>query len=121
MHKMTQTQNNYLALEVYPENTATMNVDAAKELGINDGDEVYIESRAGKIKLKAKLIQGIRKDTVMVYHGFGRYAKDMTKAFGRGANDGDLIPSMTFDEMKALNDPGMGSCMCDFGVKITKA
>lgn len=121
MHKMTQTQNNPLALEVYPENTATMNVATGEKLGVRDGDEVYVESRAGKIKLKAKLIKGIREDCVMVYHGFGHYSKDLTKAFGRGANDGDLIPSISFDEMKALNDPGMGSCMCDFGVNVYKA
>jgi thiosulfate reductase / polysulfide reductase chain A len=57
----------------------------------------------------------------MIYHGFGRYSNLMTNAFGRGANEGDLIPSMTFEEMKALKDPGMGACMQDFAVKIYKA
>lgn len=126
MHKMTQTQNNELALSVYPENSAVMHVSNAEKLGIRDGDEVYVESRSEgeierKIKLKARLIEGIRSDTVMIFHGFGRYSKLMTNAFGRGANEGDLIPSMDFNEMKARKDPGMGSCMQDFPVKIYKA
>ncbi len=128
MHKMTQTQNNVLALTGYPENSAVMNKAAAKGMGIQDGDEVYVESRSSgwmdrerKIKLKAKLIEGIRPDTVMIFHGFGRYSKHLTQGFGRGANEGDLIMSMSFEEMKKNNDPGMGAAMQDQAVKIYKA
>ncbi len=126
MHKMTQTQNNVLALHGYPENSAVMNTEKAREMGIAEGDEVYVESRKfgdleRRIKLKAKLISGIRPDTVMIFHGFGRYSKLLTQAFGRGANEGDLIPSVTFNEMRQLNDPGMGAAMQDYAVKIYKA
>ncbi len=121
MHKMTQTQNNWLKMEIYPENHATMNVELGRELGIADGDEVYVESRAGKIKLKAKLIEGIRKDTIKVDHGFGHWSRSQTVAYQQGANDGDLIPHMTFDEQLGLKDPGFSACMCDFGVKVYKA
>ena len=128
MHKMTQTQNNVLALTGYPENSAVMNTAKAREMGIADGDEVYIEARSGgwmdrerKIKLKAKLIEGVRPDTVMIYHGFGRYSSYMTEAFGRGANEGDLILSMDFKQMRSLNDPGMSAAMQDQAVKIYKA
>ncbi len=121
MHKMTQTQNNSLAMELFPENSATIHVSLGSKLGIKDGDEVYVESRTGKIKVKAKLIEGIRPDTVQVMHGFGHWAKDLSVAYGKGGNDGDLIPDMTFEEMAALKDPGMGACMQDFGVKLYKA
>ena len=120
-HKMTQTQNNPLLMEVYPENYATMNTALGKELGIRDGDEVYVESRVGKIKIKARLIEGIRPDCVQVIHGFGHWSRDLTRAHQVGANDGDLIPDMTFEEMAALGDPGMGACMTDFGVKVYRA
>lgn len=128
MHKMTQTQNNVLALAGYPENSAVMNKAKAAEMGIKDGDDVYVESRSQgwmdrerKIKLKAKLIEGVRPDTVMIFHGFGRYSSYLTQAFGRGANEGDLIPTMSFDEMNKINDPGMGAAMQDYAVKISKA
>ncbi len=121
MHKMTQTQNNRLIMEVYPENFATMNAKLGQKLGIRHGDEVYVESRVGRIKLKARLIEGIRPDCVQVVHGFGHWSRDMTRAYQVGANDGDLIPDMTFAEMRKLRDPGMGACMTDFGVKVYKA
>jgi len=121
MHKMTQTQNNPLLMEVYPENHATMNVKLGEELGIRDGDEVYVESRVGRIKLKARLIEGIRPDCVQVVHGFGHWSRDLSLAHQAGANDGDLIPDMTFEEMAELGDPGVGACMTDFGVKVYKA
>lgn len=121
MHKMTQTQNNTLAMELFPENSATMNVETGRSLGIKDGDAVYVESRAGKIRLKAKLIAGIRPDCVQVMHGFGHWSKDLSVANGRGGSDGDLIPDMTFEEMAALKDPGAGGCMSDFCVKVYKA
>jgi len=128
MHKMTQTQNNVLALAGYPENSAVMNKAKAEEMGIADGDEVYVEARSAgwmdrerKIKLEAKLIEGVRPDTVMIYHGFGRYSTYLTQGYGRGANEGDLIMSMDFNEMRRLNDPGMGSAMQDHVVKIYKA
>jgi thiosulfate reductase / polysulfide reductase chain A len=54
MHKMTQTQNNVMALDAYPENAAVMNANTAQEMGIADGDEVYVESPA-KAKLSVKL------------------------------------------------------------------
>ncbi len=126
MHKMTQTQNNIMALDGYPENAAVMNVNTAREMGIAEGDEVYVESPGEgdierKIKLKAKLVKGIRPDTVMIFHGFGRYSKLLTAGFGRGANEGDLIPTVSFDEMKKMNDPGMGSAMQDVAIKVYKA
>ncbi|HSH36395.1 molybdopterin-containing oxidoreductase family protein, partial [Schnuerera sp.] len=120
MHRMTESQNNSLVLELYSENHAILNDEKAAEMGIKDGDEVCIESRVGKIILKAKLTTGIRKDCVSVFHGFGHWSKGLTKAKGRGANDGDLIPSMTHEEKKSLHDPGAGACMLDFPVKIYK-
>lgn len=67
------------------ENTIAVNVDMAKQLGIQDGDTVVVESRVGKAKGKAKLTQGIRPDTIAVsYHhghwsmGFPEYAKKGT-------------------------------------------
>ena len=108
-------------MELYRENRATMHVELGEELGIQDGDEVYVESRAGRIKLKAELIEGIRKDCIKVDHGFGHWSRSQSVAYQQGANDGDLIPHMSFEEQLGLNDPGLGACMTDFGVKVYKA
>ncbi|RQD67379.1 MAG: twin-arginine translocation signal domain-containing protein [Tindallia sp. MSAO_Bac2] len=121
MHKMTESQNNTLVMELYGENNAILNRETAENMGIKDGDLVNIESRVGKIQLKAKLTDGIRHDCVCVFHGFGHWSRKLNVAYGIGANDGDLIPSMTHEEMKELHDPGAGACMTDFPVKVTKA
>ncbi|WP_158212361.1 molybdopterin-containing oxidoreductase family protein [Natranaerobius trueperi] len=121
VHKMHSTQNNPIANEISPENHAVMNSKTALELGINDGDEVIVESKVSQIKVNAKLIEGIRPDCVMVKHGFGRWSKELSVAHSKGANEGDLIPDMTVDEMRNINDPGAGACMSDFCVKVFKA
>ncbi len=122
MQKMTETQNNELTLQVDPENTVMINENTAADMGISEGDEVYVESRTGnRIKLKAELLKGIREDCICVFHGFGHWSRDLTLAHQRGANEGDLIPTMTIQESLDLKDPGAGGCMSDFCVKIEKA
>lgn len=121
MHKMTATQNNELMLQAYPENSVMLHREKAQEMGIQEGDEVYVESRAGRIKLQAEIIEGIRPDCICIEHGFGHWSKQYSLAYQRGANEGDLIPRISIDEMLKINDPGAGSCMNDFCVKVYKA
>ncbi|MCC5910608.1 MAG: molybdopterin-dependent oxidoreductase [Clostridiaceae bacterium] len=121
VHKMAATQNNKIANELCPENHAVMNADKAAEMGIKDGDEVIVKSKVNEVRLKAKLIQGIRPDTVMIEHGFGHRSKALSLANGKGANDGDLIPDFTVEEFKKLRDPGAGACMSDVCLSIRKA
>ncbi|MEW5919588.1 MAG: molybdopterin-dependent oxidoreductase [Bacillota bacterium] len=121
MHKMTATQNNELRIQVYPENSAILHKDTAKQLGIKDGDEVTVESRVGKIKLKAQLTEGIRPDCVCVEHGFGHWSKELTIANNRGANEGELIPNYSIEESLALKCPGANVLMTDFCVKVARA
>lgn len=120
--RMTQSQND----PVFEEFCCTgcpviINQDTAKKLGINDGDEVFVESVAGKIKLNAKLIQGIRPDCVAIEHGFGHWSKGYSVACNKGGNDGDLIPSMTIEEQLEYNTPDMAAYMEDVVLKVYKA
>ncbi len=120
-HRHTKTTNNPLLLELDPSNCAFIHPGTAEKLGIKDLDWVYVESRTGKIKLKARLIKGIREDCVAIFHGFGHWSKELHNAYGRGANDGDLIPDQTVDEILARKDPTAGACMEDICVKVYKA
>ncbi|WP_353892963.1 molybdopterin-dependent oxidoreductase [Proteinivorax hydrogeniformans] len=121
VHKMHRTQNNPIADEISPENYAVMNAQVAQKMGIKDGEEVIVESKISEIKLKAKLIEGIRPDTIMIEHGFGRWAKGLKVAHGKGANDGDLIPDFSVEEFRKLNDPGAGACMSEVCLNVRKA
>jgi thiosulfate reductase / polysulfide reductase chain A len=121
MHKMTTTQNSELRMQLYEENSAIMHKNTAQQLGISDGDEVTVESKVGKIKLKAQLIDGIRPDCVCIEHGFGHWSKELTIAYNKGANDGDLIPNYSIEESLAFKCPGASVMMTDFCVKVAKA
>ena len=121
MHKMTESQNNELLMQLYSENTVMISETKAQEMGISDGDELVVESRVGKIQLKAELVKGMRPDCVCVEHGFGHWSPDLSLAQGKGANDGDLIPDVPIDEMLALKCPGANGLMNDFCVKVSKA
>lgn len=64
---------------------AELNPVTARELGIRDGEEIWLESPLGKIKLRAKVYPGAQPDVVNVpyslgHRAYGRYAR------GRGAN-----------------------------------
>lgn len=60
-----------------------MNAQAAKAREIEDGDEVWIESEAGKVKGKVQLTQGIRPDTIVIAGQFGQWATPVAKDTGR--------------------------------------
>jgi len=62
----------------------------AAKLGISDGDDVYIESKVGRIRTKARLYEGARPDTVNMpfelgHKTYGRWAR------GRGANPNEIL------------------------------
>lgn len=119
-HRMTQSQNDPILAELQPENGALLNTQTAQKLGLKAGDEVWVESVAGKIRLKAMLTQGLRPDCVAVDHGFGHWSDALSIANGRGANDGDLIPSRTVEQQLAEGDPGVSAMMEDVVVSVSK-
>jgi thiosulfate reductase/polysulfide reductase chain A len=114
-------QNLEYNIQIYPENQCFINTETAKKLGVKNGDYVMVESPVGKIKVKAKVTEGIRPDTVCVDHGFGHWSKAMTKAYGKGSNEGDLIPAQSTQEMLDAKDPSMSENMNDVCVRVYKA
>ncbi len=119
--RLTQNQNDPVLAELWPENCAVLHADTAHELGISEGDYVWVESRWGKIKVKAKLTQGIRPDCVAVDHGFGHWSPALSVAYGKGANDGELAPNATIDEQLQYKDPSMSAYWEDIAVRVYKA
>jgi anaerobic selenocysteine-containing dehydrogenase len=67
-----------------------INPETAKSLGIKDGDPIWVESPAGKLKSKARLFPGTHPKCIHIPYGqghkaYGRWAK------GRGINPNDLL------------------------------
>ncbi|MFC1914240.1 molybdopterin dinucleotide binding domain-containing protein, partial [Chloroflexota bacterium] len=71
-------------------NFAEINSRTAQALGIKDGDTVYVESPYGKIKVKARVFEGIHPGVVSIASGqghraYGEWAK------GIGVNPNEII------------------------------
>jgi len=67
-----------------------INPETAQRMGIKDGDLIWVESRAGKVKAKARLFPGTHPNCIHIPYGqghkaYGRWAK------GRGINPNDLL------------------------------
>jgi anaerobic selenocysteine-containing dehydrogenase len=67
-----------------------INPETAREMGIEDEDLIWVESKAGKVKAKARLFPGTDPKCIHIPYGqghkaYGRWAK------GRGINPNDLL------------------------------
>lgn len=117
-HKRNTTQNNALLNEIMPTNAALLHPDLAAKLGVKEGQQIRIRSRVGQIELPAHLTQTLRKDSVMVAHGFGHRSRLLTKAGQKGARDGDVVPGWSAAAMAAHGNFGGASCIMDAVVAI---
>lgn len=84
-------QNNEWLHELCPENSLWINSDEAARRRIADGDLVVVRSPVGQVKIRAHVTGRIRPDCVSMPHGFGHRSPGLSRAFGRGACDQDLI------------------------------
>ncbi len=92
VHTFARTQNNWLLMEMDPENEVWIHRAEAEKLGLRNGDYAYLTNqdgvREGPVRVKAT--ERIRRDCVYLSHGFGHKAPGMRIAHGRGASDNSL-------------------------------
>jgi len=70
---------------------------------VND-QPVYLQNQDGVVsdfQVKVRVTERIRFDSVYIVHGFGHSDKKLSRAFGKGASDSQLIT-------RVLVDPIMG-------------
>jgi molybdopterin-containing oxidoreductase family molybdopterin binding subunit len=65
-------------------NFVTINTATATALGVRKGDEVEIETRIGKVKGVADVVEGIRPDTVAVSYHYGTFSPGLSPESRRG-------------------------------------
>lgn len=119
--RMNKNCNDYLIMDLQPENYLHMHVHSAERLGIGNGDYVWVQAATGKrLKMRVKTTLGIREDTVMTEHGYGHFSKLLEVAYGKGVNSGDLLPARTMDESLERYEWNacMASSITDTVVKI---
>jgi thiosulfate reductase/polysulfide reductase chain A len=77
--------NNSLLWQLEGENFLWIHPESAQPLGIHDGDPVEVKSPAGRGRLKARVTEKTRPDTVYMDTGYGVISKGLSKIFGKGA------------------------------------
>jgi thiosulfate reductase/polysulfide reductase chain A len=94
-HTQFGTQNNQLLHKYQDDPRLWMNVEAAKNLGLEDGDLVKVTSEVGEVKIALHATPAIRLDCVYLTPGFGHLSKGLRTAYGVGANDSVLHVTYT--------------------------
>jgi len=94
-------------------NYAEMNRHTARELGISDGDEVWVESPFNKIKAKARVFEGLHPGVVAIATGQGHYAYGEWQT-GIGVNPNEII-GVDYDRLS-----GQAACF-NTRVKVYRA
>ena len=94
-HTQFATQNNKLLHERVPDNPLWINSQSAADRSIADGDEIWVESAAGKVKTTAHVTELIRPDCVYMTPGFGHVSKALQTAYMSGTSDSDLHLTFT--------------------------
>jgi thiosulfate reductase/polysulfide reductase chain A len=77
--------------ELEKENTLWIHPKPAHALGIKNGETVKVKSKAGKVRIKARVTEETRPDTVYMDTGYGVMSKGLRNIFGKGACIADLI------------------------------
>ena len=109
----SRSQNNAFLAELKSTDGLRINKKTAQRLGINQHDEVWVESPYGKVKMKVELTEGIHPKVVGTQHGWGHWAMGRI-AKGRGAHTGLLAPTKSC----TLSGQSLNKEIC---VNVTKA
>jgi len=83
--------NNALLAELVPENELWLHPKPARNLAITSGDVVEVTSLVGKGRLKVRVTEEIRPDTVYMDSGFGVLSKGLSTVYGKGASIVEIL------------------------------
>ncbi len=100
MHTFGRTANNALLKDLMEENTAWINPKVAGEWGIENGQYIWLENQDGvrsSFPIRARITERTRWDSVYMVHGFGHTNDKLSRAYGKGASDSELITRVHVD------------------------
>ncbi|MFO1414224.1 MAG: molybdopterin-dependent oxidoreductase [Burkholderiales bacterium] len=103
MHTFSRTQNNPLLHALMPENEVWVNGGTAAKAGLVQGQYVKLKNQDGAVsnRVRVKVTQRIRPDTLYMVYGFGHTSKRMRLAYQKGASATGLAT-------RYVTDPLMG-------------
>jgi len=100
MHTFSRTSNNANLTDLMDENSVWINPKVADLWNLKKDQYIWLKNQDGvitKFPVKVRVTERIRWDSVYIVHGFGHSNKFLTRAFGRGASDSDLITNVKTD------------------------
>ncbi|MBN2807763.1 MAG: molybdopterin-dependent oxidoreductase [Prolixibacteraceae bacterium] len=100
MHTFSRTANNPNLVDLMDENTCWINPKVAKEWGIQNDQYIWLENQDGIVSefpIKARITERIRFDSIYMVHGFGHSNKKLSRTYGRGISDSQLITRVHVD------------------------
>ena len=115
MHTFSRTSNNPNLTDLMDENTVWINPRVAKEWGLVNKQEIWLENQDGIVSsfpIKVRITERIRWDSVYMVHGFGHANKKLRRCYGKGASDTELITRVKIDPI--MGGTGMRSNFVTF-------
>ena len=102
VHTFSRTTNNPMLNDLMAENNVWINPKVAKIWGLKNDQYIYLKNQDGIVSsfpIKIRVTERIRWDSVYMVHGFGHNEKRLTRAFGKGVNDSELITRIVVDPL----------------------
>ncbi len=115
MHTFSRTVNNPNLSDLMDENTVWVHPKVASQWGLQEGKYTYLRNQDGitsDFPIKIRVTERIRWDSVYMVHGFGHNRKELSKAFGKGIDDTQLITNVLIDPL--MGGTGMRSNFVTF-------
>jgi len=100
MHTFSRTANNPNLNDLKSENDLWVNPKVARILGLQKGQKVWLRNQddiTSTFSIKVRVTERVRWDSVYMVHGFGHDNKKLSRAFGKGINDTQLISKIAVD------------------------
>jgi len=100
MHTFSRTANNPNLTDLMDENNVWINPKVAKLWDLKSGQEVWLKNQDDAVTtfpIKVRITERIRWYSVYMVHGFGHSKKSLSRAYGKGANDTELITNVMVD------------------------
>ncbi len=104
MHTFSRTSNNPNLTDLKKENDLWVNPKVARIIGLKTGQEVWLKNQddiLSTFSIKVRVTERVRWDSVYMVHGFGNDNKKLSRSYGKGIDDTQMIS-------KIFTDPIMG-------------
>jgi thiosulfate reductase/polysulfide reductase chain A len=121
MHTFGRTSNNPNLTDLMHENSVWINPKVSKEWGLANDQYIWLKNQDGVLsdfKIKVRITERIRWDSIYMVHGFGHAQKQLKRCFGKGASDTQLITKVLVDPL--MGGTGMRSNFVTFVTEKTE-